>query len=91
MLFRSYKQENEIIQEVSCFEIETWASLAKACFSSCSKGRGVRVVGRLKQEHGIGDDGTAFSKVKVIGEHIEFKPNFRHDVEDEETEDAAFD
>ena len=41
-----------------------------------AKGRGVRVVGRLKQDRWVGKDGKNYSKVKVVAEHIEFKPKF---------------
>jgi len=42
---------------------------------SLSKGRGVRVVGRLKQDRWIGPDGQGRSKVLIVSEHVEFKPN----------------
>jgi single-strand DNA-binding protein len=38
------------------------------------KGRGVRVVGRLKQERWQNAEGQAQSKVVIVAEHVEFRP-----------------
>ncbi len=61
-------------EEVSFFEIDTFGNLAEACVKWCPKGRGIRVVGRLKQNRWKDSDGTAHSKIKIIAEHVEFKP-----------------
>ena len=45
---RSYRQDNGYEKEVSFFDVETWAKLADICNNMGRKGRGVRVVGRLK-------------------------------------------
>jgi single-strand DNA-binding protein len=34
----------------------------------------VRVVGRLKQDRWTGTDGKPRSAVKIVAEHVEFKP-----------------
>ncbi len=73
---RVYTQNNETTQEVSYFDVEAWTSMALLCKENGAKGRGVRVVGRLKQDRWIGKDGKNYSKVKVVAEHIEFKPKF---------------
>ena len=73
---RVYTQNNETTQEVSYFDVEAWTSMALLCKENGAKGRGVRVVGRLKQDRWVGKDGKNYSKVKVIAEHIEFKPKF---------------
>ena len=44
------------------------------CVKWCPKGRGIRVVGRLKQNRWKDDAGKSHSRVKIIAEHIEFKP-----------------
>jgi len=80
---RYYKQDDEFEQETSFFEVESWARLAEACGKNCGKGRGVRVVGRLKQDRWTGADGKNYSKVKVIAEHVEFKPVFKKKEEGE--------
>lgn len=90
---RFYRQDDEMEQETSFFEVESWAKLAEACGKGCYKGRGVRVVGRLKQDRWTGTDGKNYSKVKVVAEHVEFKPQFKDkkakDEEGKEEEVAA--
>ena len=71
---RSYVLNNESIEEVSYFDIEACTKMAEMCKENGGRGRGVRVVGRLKQDRWIGKDGKTCSKVKVVAEHIEFKP-----------------
>jgi len=75
---RFFKQEDQTTQETSFFDVETWARLAEICGENCTKGRGVRVVGRLKQDRWVGSDGKRYSKIKVVAEHIEFKPLFKN-------------
>lgn len=73
---RYYKQDDTTEKETSFFEVETWGKLAETCGKSCRKGRGVRIVGRMKQDRWVGSDGKNYSRVKIIGEHVEFKPVF---------------
>ena len=54
---RFYKQEEEMQKEVSFFEVSTWTRLAEVCGEYLKKGRGVRVVGRLKQDRWTDPDG----------------------------------
>lgn len=86
---RFYKQDDEFEQETSFFEVESWAKLAEACGKNCGKGRGVRVVGRLKQDRWTGTDGKNYSKIKVVAEHIEFKPQFKNKGNEEELAASA--
>lgn len=83
---RFYKQDDGFEQETSFFEVESWSKLAESCSKNCGKGRGVRVVGRLKQDRWVGSDGKNFSKIKVIADHVEFKPRFKNSVTDSKTE-----
>jgi single-strand DNA-binding protein len=53
------------------------------------KGRGVRVVGRLKQERWQDGDGKAQSKIIIVAEHIEFRPEFKSEPAAEEAENRA--
>ena len=76
---RFFKQESGFEKEVSFFEVETWARLAEACYNKGRKGRGVRVVGRLKQDRWTGPDGKPHSKISIIAEHVEFRPEFKKD------------
>lgn len=78
---RSYKQDEQRQQEVSFFDVTTWSRLAEICAEYLVKGRGVRVVGRLKQDRWDDDSGQRRSRVGVIAEHVEFKPQRREDAE----------
>lgn len=85
---RFYRQDEETEQETSFFEVETWSKLAEVCSKNCGKGRGIRVVGRLKQDRWTGSDGKNYSKIKVVAEHVEFKPQFKN-AQDSSGKDAA--
>jgi single-strand DNA-binding protein len=74
---RFFKQDSGLEKEVGFFDVESWAKLAENCNNLGRKGRGVRVVGRLKQERWNGSDGKAHSKIAIVAEHVEFKPEFR--------------
>jgi single-strand DNA-binding protein len=73
---RFYKQNEVIEKEVSYFDVEAWARLGQSCVENLKKGRGVRVVGRLKQDRWTDTEGKTRSKVKIVAEHVEFKPAF---------------
>jgi single-strand DNA-binding protein len=47
------------------------------CGEYLKKGRGVRVVGRLKQDRWTDPDGKPHSRVEIIAEHVEFKPQLK--------------
>jgi len=71
---RYYKQNEELEKEVSYFDVEAWSKLGLACSQNLKKGRGVRVVGRLKQDRWNDPEGKTRSRVKIVAEHVEFKP-----------------
>jgi len=75
---RFFKQDQEMQKEVSFFDVTTWARLAEVCGEYLKKGRGVRVVGRLKQDRWTDPDGKTHSRVFVIAEHVEFKPQLKN-------------
>ena len=56
----------------------------------CLKGRGIRVVGRLKQGRWTDTSGKNHSKIAIIAEHLEFKPVFQKE-EKLETNDETDD
>jgi single-strand DNA-binding protein len=74
---RFYKQDSQLEKEVSFFDVEAWSKLAENCYSLGRKGRGVRVVGRLKQDRWTGADGKAHSRISIVAEHVEFRPEFK--------------
>ncbi|MDR1444291.1 MAG: single-stranded DNA-binding protein [Treponema sp.] len=76
---RFFKQDTGLEKEVGFFDVETWAKLAEHCYNQGRKGRGVRVVGRLKQDRWNGSDGKSHSRVAIVAEHVEFRPEFRRE------------
>ena len=58
--------------------------MAEVCSQKCDKGRGLRIVGRLKQDRWTKADGHNTSRVSIVAEHIEFK---KRTVKQEPTED----
>ena len=76
---RWYKQNDQLEKEVSFFDVEAWSKLAQTCGDTLKKGRGVRVVGRLKQDRWNDGEGKSHNKVKIVAEHVEFKPQMKDD------------
>ena len=64
---RMFKEDGVLQEDTVTVTIETWARLAELCGEHCTKGRSIRIAGRLKQNMTNGNVG-------VIAEHIEFKP-----------------
>lgn len=72
---RFYKnRNNQDVNEASFFDVEAYGNMAEYCGEKAKKGRGVRVVGRLKQDTWKDSNGKSTSKVYVVAEHIEYKP-----------------
>ena len=53
--------------------------MAELCGENCKKGRGVRVVGRLKQGRWTDNSGNKMSRIGIVAEHVEFRPMFKND------------
>jgi single-strand DNA-binding protein len=66
--------EKALVSEVTYVDIDTWGSLAEGCAKYLHKGRGARIVGRLKQERWQGDDNRMHERYVVVAEHVEFHP-----------------
>ncbi len=86
---RFLKHGEDYDKETSFFDIETWSSLAQTCGEKLRKGRGVRVVGRLKQDRWTGTDGKPRSAVKIVAEHVEFKPEMKGKETEEEADEVT--
>jgi single-strand DNA-binding protein len=93
---RAFKQDDQLQKEVSFFDVSTWTRLAEVCGEYLKKGRGVRVVGRLKQDRWTDPDGKPHSRVLIVAEHVEFKPQLKKqdpeggkEADDEENEEEA--
>lgn len=69
------KKTGEWVEEVSYFLVETWQMLAEICYKYLKKGRGVRVIGELKQYRWT-DPSNANAKrerIYIIGNYVEFQ------------------
>lgn len=73
---RYYKDSNGDFQsEVSFFDVQAWGrNFCESIAKNAVKGRGVRVVGRLKQDRWKSEDGKNFAKIYILADHIDFKP-----------------
>ncbi|MDR2051863.1 MAG: single-stranded DNA-binding protein [Treponema sp.] len=87
---RYFKQDSGFEKEVGFFDVETWSKLADACYDQGHKGRGVRVVGRLKQDRWNGPDGKPRTRVSIVAEHVEFRPEIRGEETHREAAGAEF-
>ena len=74
---RFFRQDNNLEKEVGFFDVESWGKNAERVNQHGHKGRGVRVVGRLKQDRWQSADGKAMSRVIIVAEHVEFRPDFQ--------------
>ena len=74
---RFYRQDSNLEKEVGFFDVEAWGKLAVECSSLGRKGRGVRVVGRLKQDRWTGNDGKNHTRVAIVAEHMEYRPDLK--------------
>jgi single-strand DNA-binding protein len=75
-----YSQNGERVREDSTFIVHALSKLAKTCCEYLKAGRGVRVVGRLKQ--------TETGGVVIIAEHVEIKPEMAKK-EEEQAEEVS--
>ncbi|MDC7126329.1 MAG: single-stranded DNA-binding protein [Spirochaetales bacterium] len=71
-----YKHDDEYQQEVTFLDVEAWTKLADYSGNNFTKGKGVRVVGRLKQDRWEDGDGKTHSRLKLVAEYIEKRPTF---------------
>jgi len=85
---RFYRQDDNLEKEVSYFDVESWGKIAESVKNLGRKGRGVRVVGRLKQERWVSSEGKSMARVVIVADHVEYRPEFKKGSTDVE-EDAA--
>lgn len=65
--------DGEKQKDISYFDIESYGNCAENAGKIGIKGRGVRVVGRLKQDSWTDSEQKVHSRVYVVAEHIEYK------------------
>lgn len=84
---RYYKNsEGKNIQDASFFNVVAFGRLAEFSERNIEIGRGMRIVGRLKQNRWKNSEGKNMSRISIIAEHIEFRPRVKKNTE---TEDEA--
>ncbi len=89
---RYYKQDDDYLKEVTFLDVEAWTRLAVYSESNFTKGKGVRIVGRLKQDRWEDKDGNPRSRLKLVAEYLEKRPTFNKEPfqqEDESLEESA--
>jgi single-strand DNA-binding protein len=74
-----------VVQEVSFFDVETFSKLAEGCNNLGHKGRGVKVVGRIKQDRWTDAESKPHSRIWIVAEHVEFRPEFKREASAQET------
>lgn len=79
----SKTSKGDSYEEVSFFDVEAYGKMAEICDKNVTRGRGARVVGRLKQDRWKDSDGKNKSKIYVVAEHVEFKPKLQKTDESE--------
>ena len=75
---RVYTSNGQKVTEVSYFDVEVWGAGAENCVKYLSKGRGVIVEGRLRQDRWE-KDGKTQSRVRIPANSVHFLPGKRED------------
>ena len=70
---RVYTKNGEKVTEVSYFDVEIWGVVAENCAKYLTKGSGVIVEGRLKQDRWE-KDGKTQSRVRIAANSVHFMP-----------------
>jgi single-strand DNA-binding protein len=74
---RFSRKDGALEKYVSFFEVEVWGKAAEIAEKQGTEGRGVRVVGRLKQERWWDVQGKEKSRISIVAEHLEFRPDLK--------------
>jgi single-strand DNA-binding protein len=70
---RVYTSNGQKVSEVSYFDVEVWGAVAENCSKFLTKGSGIIVEGRLKQDRWE-KDGKTQSRVRITANNIHFMP-----------------
>ncbi len=70
---RVYTKNNEKVTEVSYFDVEVWGAAAENCAKYLTKGSGIIVEGRLRQDRWE-KDGKTQSRVRISANAVHFMP-----------------
>ena len=70
---RVFSKNGEKVTEVSYFDVEVWGVVAENCSKYLTKGQGIIVEGRLRQDRWE-KDGKTQSRVRITANNIHFLP-----------------
>src|SRR5208282_1854794 len=70
---RVYTKNGEKVTEVSYFDVEVWGVAAENCYKYLTKGNGIIVEGRLRQDRWE-KDGKTQSRVRITANAVHFLP-----------------
>jgi single-strand DNA-binding protein len=70
---RVYTKNSEKVTEVSYFDVEVWGTAAENCAKYLTKGSGIIVEGRLRQDRWE-KDGKTQSRVRISANAVHFMP-----------------
>ena len=70
---RIYNKNGERQTEVSYFDVEVWGVVGENCAKYLSKGSGIIVEGRLRQDRWE-KEGKTQSRVRIVANNIHFMP-----------------
>ncbi len=69
--------DGKLSEEVSFFDVDAFGNVAESTCKYALKGRGIRIVGHLKQNRWKDENGKSHNKTKIIAEHIDYKPVYK--------------
>jgi len=64
--------DGQMVENVHFFDIVVWAKTAETVSQYCKKGSSVLVDGKLTQDRWESQDGKKMSKVRIVGERVQF-------------------
>ena len=70
---RVYTKNGEKVTEVSYFDVDVWGPAAENCSKYLTKGSGIIVEGRLRQDR-WGKEGKTQSRVRITANAVHFLP-----------------
>jgi len=82
---RVYTKNGEKVKETSYFDVEVWGVIGENCGKYLSKGSGIIVEGRLRQDRWE-KDGKTQSRIRITANNIHFMPRKREDTSGQQTE-----
>jgi single-strand DNA-binding protein len=76
---RYFKFHGKTETETSFFDVEAWEDEAEKCQKIGHKGRRCRVKGRIRQDRWNNPKGEPRSKVVIVAESVEFRPENKNE------------